>query len=64
MKITFMGLILFVISKYHEFADSSAGGRKFENVNLSQIRHSIPKRVDDFRLFGKYGELINGKLSE
>ena len=60
MKITFMGLIPFVISKYHEFADSLAGGCKLKNVSLGHIGHSIPKRVDDFRLFGKSSELING----
>ena len=55
-----MGLIPFVISKYHEFADSLAGGCKLKNVSLGHIGHSIPKRVDYFRLFGKSSELING----
>jgi hypothetical protein len=32
-------------------------------MNLGLKGHTIPKGVDNFRFFGKLGELINGKLS-
>jgi hypothetical protein len=63
MRKTFIGRTPFFISKNHEFARSSAAGCKFENMNLGLKGHTIPKGVDNFRSIGKFGELINGKLS-